>query len=87
MLASPNSSRPDGLDILSIRTTVLPDIPGSLAFLFSLLSNGRACQAFVSSIVPFPNVLGDLDICIAYAILNRVIDFGIPRQAVMASKI
>jgi hypothetical protein len=50
--------------LLSPRTTIYPDVKLALfAFLFPLLIDLRRGQSFVVAVVPFSNVLGDLDIC------------------------
>ena len=50
--------------LLSPRTTIYPDVKlALLAFLFPLLIDLRRGQSFVVAVVPFANVLGDLDSC------------------------
>lgn len=50
-------------NLLSAGAAILPDVPGALVALFGpQLANVRAGDALIVAVVPFADVLGDLDL-------------------------
>lgn len=77
-----------GENALSIRTTILPDIKFPVTvILHPLLPNLGARQAFIVTVVPFPNVLRHLDGGIGPELTLIILALLLPGQAILATQV
>ncbi len=69
-------------------TAIGPDIPTFIArLLFPFFSNLRRRETFIVPVVPFPDILRDLDSSARSHVRVAVAPRGLPREFILASEL